>query len=93
MDSKAVIAIILDKDQSIDHSHALEVLEFRDWAARNWDLRLKHIYREANQAADYLANIGHSLQRGCHSIPLSDCNLAYHVRSDCMGIYVPRLVN
>ncbi|CAN1146097.1 Putative ribonuclease H protein At1g65750, partial [Linum perenne] len=93
MDSKAVIAILLDKDQSIDHSHALEVLEFRDWATRNWDLRLKHIYREANQAADYLANIGHSLQRGCHSIPLSDCNLAYHVRSDCMGIYVPRLVN
>ncbi|CAN1169676.1 hypothetical protein LINPERPRIM_LOCUS19922, partial [Linum perenne] len=72
---------------------ALEVLEFQDWAARNWDLRLKHIYREANQAADYLANLGHTLHRGCHPITCSDCNIAYHVRLDCMGISEPRLIS
>ncbi|CAN1263735.1 Putative ribonuclease H protein At1g65750 [Linum perenne] len=49
--------------------------------------------REANQAADYLANLGHTLPRGCHSISCSDCNLAYHVRYDCMGISEPRLIN
>ncbi|CAN1829198.1 hypothetical protein LINPERHAP1_LOCUS32416, partial [Linum perenne] len=70
-----------------------EVLEFQDWAARNWDLRLKHIYREANLAADYLANLGHTLHRGCHPITCSDCNLAYHVRLDCMGISEPRLIS
>ncbi|CAN1162504.1 Putative ribonuclease H protein At1g65750 [Linum perenne] len=49
--------------------------------------------REANKAADYLANLGHSLDRGCHSVPLTDCNLAYFIRHDCMGISNPRLVN
>ncbi|CAN1732359.1 hypothetical protein LINPERHAP1_LOCUS1596 [Linum perenne] len=93
MDSQAAISILLDKNQSIDHQHALEVLEFRDWAARNWDMRLKHIYHEANQAADYLANLGHTLHRGCHSITWSDCNLAYHILLDCMGISEPRLIS
>ncbi|CAN1162503.1 Putative ribonuclease H protein At1g65750 [Linum perenne] len=53
----------------------------------------RHVYREANKAADYLANLGHSLDRGCHSVPLTDCNLAYFIRHDCMGISNPRLVN
>ncbi|CAN1322897.1 Putative ribonuclease H protein At1g65750 [Linum perenne] len=53
----------------------------------------RHVYREANKAADYLANLGHSLDRGCHSVPLTDCNLAYCIRHDCMGISNPRLVN
>ncbi|CAN1781354.1 Putative ribonuclease H protein At1g65750 [Linum perenne] len=75
-------------NQSIEHQHALEVLEFRDW-----ELRLKHVYREANQAADFLANMGHSLPRGCHSIPISNCNLAYYVRYDCLEISEPRMVN
>ncbi|CAN1121631.1 Putative ribonuclease H protein At1g65750 [Linum perenne] len=93
IDSQAAIAILLDKNQLLDHQHGIEVLEFRDWVAKDWDLRLKHIYREANQAADYLANLGHTLPMGCHSISCSDCNLAYHVRYDCMGISEPRLIN
>ncbi|CAN1314879.1 Putative ribonuclease H protein At1g65750 [Linum perenne] len=93
MDSQAAMAILLDSRPSIDHHHALEVFEFRDWMNKDWELWLKHIYREANQAADYLANFGHSLPRGCHSVPTSDCNLAYHIRYDCMGISEPRMVN
>ncbi|CAN1730076.1 Putative ribonuclease H protein At1g65750 [Linum perenne] len=93
MDSQTAMAILLDSRPSIDHHHALEVFEFRDWMSKDWELRLKHIYREANQAADYLANFGHSLPRGCHSVPASDCNLAYHIRYDCMGITEPRMVN
>ncbi|CAN1729404.1 Putative ribonuclease H protein At1g65750 [Linum perenne] len=93
MDSQAAIAILTDSKQSIEHQHALEVLEFRNWVDKDWELRLKHVYREANQAADFLANLGHSLTRGCHSIPISNCNLAYYVRYDCLGISEPRMVN
>ncbi|CAN1320736.1 Putative ribonuclease H protein At1g65750 [Linum perenne] len=60
---------------------------------KDWELKVKHIYREANQAADYLANKGHRLARGYHSVPLLDCNLVYYIRHDCMGISVPRLVH
>ncbi|CAN1839814.1 Putative ribonuclease H protein At1g65750 [Linum perenne] len=81
LDSQAAIAILLDKSASVSHQHALEVLEFRDWLGRDWALKLKHVYREANRVADYLASYGHTLPRGSHSISLSDCNLAYHIRS------------
>ncbi|CAN1749887.1 Putative ribonuclease H protein At1g65750 [Linum perenne] len=93
LDSTAAIAILLDTDSKIEHNHALEVFEFRDWIRKDWELRLKHVYREANQAADFLANFGHGLQRGCHSVAISDCNLAYHIRYDALGISEPRLVN
>ncbi|CAN1170152.1 hypothetical protein LINPERPRIM_LOCUS234, partial [Linum perenne] len=48
---------------------------------------------EANQAADFLASVGHSLPRGSHLVGGSDCNFAYFLRYDCMGISKPRLIS
>ncbi|CAN1121952.1 Putative ribonuclease H protein At1g65750 [Linum perenne] len=93
LDSQAAIAILLDRNDTIFHQHALEVFEFREWMGRDWILKLKHVYREANRVADYLANHGHTLPRGCHPIPISDCNVGYHARYDCKGISEPRLIN
>ncbi|CAN1124095.1 Putative ribonuclease H protein At1g65750 [Linum perenne] len=33
---------------------------------RDWEVKIQHIYREANYAADYLANLGHSFELGTH---------------------------
>ncbi|CAN1123825.1 Putative ribonuclease H protein At1g65750 [Linum perenne] len=93
MDSQAAIAILMDKSDTITHQHALEVYEFREWLGRDWVLKLKHVYREANQVADFLASHGHTLPRGCHSVPMSNCNLIYHVRYDCMGSLYPYLLS
>ncbi|CAN1168444.1 Putative ribonuclease H protein At1g65750 [Linum perenne] len=54
--------------------------------ARNWEIRLQHTYREANKAADHLANRGHSLPLGDHSVPTSDPELGFILRYDCYGI-------
>ncbi|CAN1169619.1 Putative ribonuclease H protein At1g65750 [Linum perenne] len=51
-----------------------------------------HVYREANFAADFLANQGHSLPRGSHHFDLSDSRLVHLIRYDCMGISEPRLI-
>ncbi|CAN1191351.1 hypothetical protein LINPERHAP2_LOCUS41002 [Linum perenne] len=59
---------------------------------RDWELTFKHIYREANHTADYLANCGHTLPRGTHSMRVDNCNLAYYIRYDCMGISEPRTI-
>ncbi|CAN1188099.1 hypothetical protein LINPERPRIM_LOCUS32236 [Linum perenne] len=64
MDSQSTVAILLDKILTIAHQYALEVLEFRDWQRRSWELKLKHVFREGNYAADFLANYSHTLQRG-----------------------------
>ncbi|CAN1783047.1 Putative ribonuclease H protein At1g65750, partial [Linum perenne] len=92
IDSQAAVAILTDKSEVLNHSYALEVLEFRDWLRKDWSITIKHVYREANHAADYLASTGHSLPRGSHPVSNSDCNLAYFIRYDCMGISEPRLV-
>ncbi|CAN1813887.1 Putative ribonuclease H protein At1g65750 [Linum perenne] len=93
MDSKAAVTILLNSEPDSSHQYTLEVLEFRDWLHRDWEVKLIHIYREANHAADYLANLGHNTICGSHNVEICDCNLAYFVRHDCLGISEPRLIN
>ncbi|CAN1161785.1 hypothetical protein LINPERHAP2_LOCUS24129 [Linum perenne] len=84
--------ILLNKDPSSSDQFILEVLEFQDWLQREWIVDLKHVYREANHAADYLANLGRNTTRGAHEVHHDDCNLAYFIRYDCMGISEPRVI-
>ncbi|CAN1172200.1 hypothetical protein LINPERHAP1_LOCUS42529 [Linum perenne] len=58
-------------------------------------VRIRHTYREGNKVTDFLANRGHEFPFGVHLFPLFDCNLAYLLRHDCLGVSSPRniLVN
>ncbi|CAN1146436.1 Putative ribonuclease H protein At1g65750 [Linum perenne] len=53
----------------------------------------RHIFREANFAADYLANFGHNLDLGTHVFLYPDTALLYWLRYDLVGISTPRLIN
>ncbi|CAN0870121.1 Putative ribonuclease H protein At1g65750 [Linum grandiflorum] len=59
---------------------------------RNWEVNLSHIYREANNAADYLANFGHSLNYGLHIFDTPDRDLSHWIYYDLVGVSLPRLV-
>ncbi|CAN1163501.1 Putative ribonuclease H protein At1g65750, partial [Linum perenne] len=93
IDSKAAIAILTDKNAEITHTYALDVLEFRGWMSKDWEVKIRHVYREANYAADHLASRGHSKPRGSHCFDLTDSCLAHLLRYDCMGISEPRLIS
>ncbi|CAN1181294.1 Putative ribonuclease H protein At1g65750 [Linum perenne] len=93
MDSKVAVEILLNANLATSPQFTLETLEFREWLQRDWVVKVKHVYREANHAADYLANLGHNTTRGSHEVDCSDCNLAYFIRYDCMGISEPRVIN
>ncbi|CAN1152701.1 hypothetical protein LINPERHAP2_LOCUS18923 [Linum perenne] len=73
--------LLLIDGSIINHHHALEVIQFRELQARSWEIRLRHTYREGNRAANFLANLGHQRPIGLHSIPVSDCNLGFHLLS------------
>ncbi|CAN1756622.1 Putative ribonuclease H protein At1g65750 [Linum perenne] len=92
LDSTAAVVILLNKELTSSHQYALEAMEFQNWLQQDWTVKVKHIYREANHAVDYLANLGHKMTRGTHVVDISDCNLAYFVRYDCMGISEPRVI-
>ncbi|CAN1141428.1 Putative ribonuclease H protein At1g65750 [Linum perenne] len=89
LDSTAAVAILLNSDLAFSHQYALEALEFQEWLQRDWNVKIKHVYREANHAADYLASLGHNTTRGAHEVDISDCNLAYFICYDYMGISEP----
>ncbi|CAN0918448.1 hypothetical protein LINGRAHAP2_LOCUS30868 [Linum grandiflorum] len=68
---------ILAKDSSLDHQHGALVMQFKDLCSRQWEVHLSHIYREANSAADYLANLGHSFTYGLHILDSPDRGLSH----------------
>ncbi|CAN1177179.1 hypothetical protein LINPERHAP2_LOCUS32950, partial [Linum perenne] len=41
------------------HQHSSVIASFREMLDQDWMIKVEHIYREGNQAADYLAGIGH----------------------------------
>ncbi|CAN0892951.1 Putative ribonuclease H protein At1g65750 [Linum grandiflorum] len=75
-DSRAAIAI-LAKDYELDHQHEALVLHFKELHSRQWEVQLSHIYREANNAADYLANLGHSFSYRLHLFDSPDRGLSH----------------
>ncbi|CAN1184834.1 Putative ribonuclease H protein At1g65750 [Linum perenne] len=85
MDSTAAIALF-NNSNGARHQHSLEVAQLQDLLGREWTVEVDHIYRDANQAADYLASIGFNHPLGTHEISISDCNLNYFVRLDLMGV-------
>ncbi|CAN0826840.1 Putative ribonuclease H protein At1g65750, partial [Linum grandiflorum] len=62
-DSTAAIAIFA-KVNALDHQHTTLVMQFKELCSREWEVHLSHIYRETNNVADYLANLGHSFTYG-----------------------------
>ncbi|CAN0929906.1 Putative ribonuclease H protein At1g65750, partial [Linum grandiflorum] len=75
-DSRAAIAI-LTKDSKLDHQHAALVFQFNELCRRQWEVHISHIYREANNVADYLANLGHALTYGMHIFYSPDRGLSH----------------
>ncbi|CAN1217543.1 hypothetical protein LINPERPRIM_LOCUS1051 [Linum perenne] len=53
----------------------------------------RHIFREANNAADYLAKLGHDLALGTHVFLYPDSNLLYWLSFDLVGSCLPRFIN
>ncbi|CAN1792273.1 Putative ribonuclease H protein At1g65750 [Linum perenne] len=91
LDSRAAIALI-QQDDDPSHQHALEVMAVQELCRRDWMVRIRHTYREGNKGADFLANRGHDFPFGVHLFPLVDCNLAYLLRHDCLGVSSPRYI-
>ncbi|CAN1256298.1 Putative ribonuclease H protein At1g65750 [Linum perenne] len=55
-DSQAAVFLLTSNDGRL-YRHMSLVEQFLDWRNRDWEVMIQHIYREANNAADYLANL------------------------------------
>ncbi|CAN1786317.1 Putative ribonuclease H protein At1g65750 [Linum perenne] len=91
-DSKAAVSILSNVD-NLDHRHASLVEKFQALKNRDWEVSINHIFREANNAADYLAKLGHDLALGTHVFLYPDSNLLYWLSFDLVGSCLPRFIN
>ncbi|CAI0393094.1 unnamed protein product [Linum tenue] len=74
------------------HRHYTSVAEIRRWLARDWQVHIVHVYREANVVADYLANLGHLCSVGSHVIAAPDAALSYWLYHDIIGVGTTRFI-
>ncbi|CAI0601142.1 unnamed protein product, partial [Linum tenue] len=89
-DSRVAIDLVQAATESSPHYQL--VMQVRRLLERAWQVVLKHIYREANAAADFLASKGHSHAVGEHMIQTPTDVLNFWLLHDCMGVQTPRLI-
>ncbi|CAN1732274.1 Putative ribonuclease H protein At1g65750, partial [Linum perenne] len=75
VDSLCAVQLLSNPAES-EHQHASIIAQFLQLKQRDWTIELQHIYREANFLADFLANRGHSLPFGTHTISPDDPGIA-----------------
>ncbi|CAN1147577.1 Putative ribonuclease H protein At1g65750 [Linum perenne] len=91
VDSMAVLALVNSAENPV-HQHTLEVLDIHDLLRKDWEVKIRHVYREGNRAADFLADMGFRLPPGVHSFPTTDVNLGFYLRYDCTRVTEPRMI-
>ena len=59
-------AILSPQKNFVHHPFSTLVAKIQELLARNWEVKVQHVYREANRAVDLLASLGHSLSIDLH---------------------------
>ncbi|KAF7827138.1 choline-phosphate cytidylyltransferase 2-like [Senna tora] len=76
VDSKIAVELVL-KEPVASHPLFLIISDIRKVLARQWDVKITHVYRESNRVVDVLVNLAHGLQFGVSYFenPLPVCSL------------------
>ncbi|CAN0830456.1 Putative ribonuclease H protein At1g65750 [Linum grandiflorum] len=91
LDSASAVHILGD-NTNMDHQHMALARRFRQLCARDWEVRLKHVYREANVLADYIANIGHTLTIGNYEVGVRGNLMRHWMEHDILGVAQTRAI-
>ena len=87
LDSMSAIQLI-QKNVNRSHPHATVIARVKKLLARSWEVRLRHIYREANS----LALLGHSCELGVTFYSSPPLGIDFVLRDDVGGVAHPRLI-
>ncbi|CAN1185668.1 Putative ribonuclease H protein At1g65750 [Linum perenne] len=87
------VVLLINGVDNLEHRHASLVEQFHSLRDRDWEVTIHHIYHEANNVADYLANLGQELDIGTHVFLNPDTTLLYLLRYDLIVICLPRIIN
>ncbi|CAN1848775.1 Putative ribonuclease H protein At1g65750 [Linum perenne] len=91
LDSRAAVLAIDDKS-SWDSRHGPILLRIHHLRSRDWQVIVRHCYREANRVADLLAHLGHCNTLGVHLLDFLPPPVRSALFSDCTGVSFPRII-
>ncbi|CAN1254858.1 hypothetical protein LINPERPRIM_LOCUS8790 [Linum perenne] len=84
-DSLLAVKLLLQKGEPL-HQYSALILASRELCKCVWSIR---IYREANRAVNFLANLGHSLDLGTHLFYVPNVGLLEWLRYDLLAYAYP----
>uniref|UniRef100_A0A803N5K6 RNase H type-1 domain-containing protein n=1 Tax=Chenopodium quinoa TaxID=63459 RepID=A0A803N5K6_CHEQI len=92
LDNQAVVQILTNSSEYSgecihDVNHCKKLI-----ARPEWNVEVKHVYREANQVADWLANQGVQQNNKFQLIQVSPLALGRILHNDVVGVALPRFV-
>ena len=73
-----------------EYTHLIRSI--RDLIKQNWVITINHVYREANFAADFLANYALELPLGLHLFSIPPPGVVSFIANDLYGIAYSRYV-
>ncbi|CAI0374831.1 unnamed protein product [Linum tenue] len=89
LDSQVAVKLLQDTGYR-DHAQAGVLSRAHELISREWEVDIKHIYREGNKCADFLANLGHTLDINLHCTPIDHSCLNHLLLYDMQGLSEPR---
>ncbi|CAL1392737.1 unnamed protein product [Linum trigynum] len=92
LDSTTAVRL-LSETASTDNQHAILVLSFHELRKQDWELRVTHVYREANFLAEHLEHLGHSLSPGTHHVDPEDPYISHWLLYDSVGGFTVRSIS
>ncbi|KAJ9136204.1 hypothetical protein P3X46_033305 [Hevea brasiliensis] len=91
LDSEVVFGLV-SKGKPINKNLHWLVSYYKGLLNREWQVILQHCYREANNVADRLANMGMDSIEGMHLLQDPTNEVLQLVRQDFQGVAWPRLM-
>ncbi|CAI0459079.1 unnamed protein product [Linum tenue] len=93
LQTDSLTAVQLLRTEVKHHQHRTMITAARRLLELNWEVRIKHVFRESNFVADYMASIGHSMPVGVHMFDVPSPMMNYWLYYDLVGVQTPRLIN
>ncbi|KAH9736450.1 putative ribonuclease H protein [Citrus sinensis] len=86
------VSHMISKQVVVPNAFYALVVAIRKLLSRNWQVSLTHIFREANSAADFKANMAHSVPHGLHLLTSPPVGIYSIILQDMFGVAQPRIV-
>ncbi|KAL4343004.1 hypothetical protein AHAS_Ahas11G0035000 [Arachis hypogaea] len=82
----------IKRNPSDSHGHSHIIRKIAEWMKRPWEIIFRHVYREANRCADWLARSIQSQSPGYNFIDLPPSGLQTLLIDDLTGVSISRIV-